>query len=716
MPTEVAKAPTAEIGYVNASYGWGWGSAAGVPDDSAEETAAWLWPESVRTADRMRRNSTVAMALAAVTGPILAPGIFALDPQGADPTRVAELAEDLDLPALGMDLPPRRRRRGRFSFGEHVRLALLELVYGHMAFELLCDPDALAATGMARLAKLAPRFPRSIAEIKVALDGGLESITQYRIGAEEPKPIPVANLVWYAHEREGAAWQGRSLLRPAYGNWLRLDRLLRARAYLMERQSMGIPVGTAAPGASQDEITAMGDIASTSRAGDQSGVGLPNGATLTFEGVRGTLPDINAAIADERAQILDAVMAAFLRLGTSEASGNRALGETFVDQFSRSVDRVAGQVADVVTQHVVEDLWDWNYGPTDPAPAVVTRPVDAERDLDPAAMVSLVSAGLLVPDDSMRDLVRARYRLGKRAPIPVESTSSMTAEELGKRVDAAGSLIRAGFRPDGALVAVGLDPVEHTGFLPVTLQSDPAAAPPPPAPATLAARRRAMDHGPSRAAQVRAAVAKDWRDRVAELLAGQVDATAIATAVADGTDPTDAVATGLSVEDTSALAALLVELWGDAYSEGVSRGNELAPVAARRSGSSAHPVMASLSDIVSGADDVAKGILSSLADRLASALGGDDVPEDEAGLADLVDGLSADASAAERIAATETHRAMVAGAVDTWKGMGIPETRWVRTSGSELDDECADLDGTTAADWDALPPIHPNCGCELEPA
>lgn len=41
---------------------------------------------------------------------------------------------------------------------------------------------------------------------------------------------------------------------------------------------------------------------------------------------------------------------------------------------------------------------------------------------------------------------------------------------LADKVTAAGALVRAGWVPAGALVAVGLDPIQHTGLLPVTVQ------------------------------------------------------------------------------------------------------------------------------------------------------------------------------------------------------------------------------------------------------
>lgn len=50
------------------------------------------------------------------------------------------------------------------------------------------------------------------------------------------------------------------------------------------------------------------------------------------------------------------------------------------------------------------------------------------------------------------------------------------AEDMAKRVEAATALIRAGFAPEGALRATGLDPIRHLGLLPVTVKTKAAAA------------------------------------------------------------------------------------------------------------------------------------------------------------------------------------------------------------------------------------------------
>ena len=47
-----------------------------------------------------------------------------------------------------------------------------------------------------------------------------------------------------------------------------------------------------------------------------------------------------------------------------------------------------------------------------------------------------------------------------------------SVSETKVKVEAVGSLIRAGFDPEQSCLAVGLDPIKHSGLFPVTVQSE----------------------------------------------------------------------------------------------------------------------------------------------------------------------------------------------------------------------------------------------------
>jgi len=59
-------------------------------------------------------------------------------------------------------------------------------------------------------------------------------------------------------------------------------------------------------------------------------------------------------------------------------------------------------------------------------------------------------------------------------PSSAYDANGMTVQQ---RVDAVGVLVRAGYDPTAALTLMNLDPIEHTGLVPVTIQMDPLTAP-----------------------------------------------------------------------------------------------------------------------------------------------------------------------------------------------------------------------------------------------
>lgn len=237
-------------------------------DTTFDPVVELMWPLSVGTYSRMRRDAKVREALQAVTLPIRR-ARWEIDPNGAAPAVVQLVAQDLGLPVRGSDeQQPTGRLRDRFSWDEHLRLALLELVYGHMPFEQVYR---LAPTGpggalQARLRKLAPRLPQTIADIKVAKDGGLEGIVQHdapRGPNRKPIMLGVDRLVWYAHDREGAAWQGQSALRSAYRPWRLKEEALRVWATSLRRNGIGQPVYHGAQG--ETDLSKGQDLARRAR-------------------------------------------------------------------------------------------------------------------------------------------------------------------------------------------------------------------------------------------------------------------------------------------------------------------------------------------------------------------------------------------------------------------------------------------------------------------
>ena len=427
-----SQTPTNEIGYVDdtGTNGGFWQSAETVPE--------LRWPLSVRVFEQMSRgDSQVTSVERALTLPVRRTP-WRIDPAGARPEVTELIARDMNLPIKGGEAEfVRTRTKGRFSWSQHLQLALLHLRYGHMFFEQVYDYQE---DGRYHLAKLGPRMPRTIADIKVARDGGLIGIEQYGFGTTTAeKLIPVNRLVAYVNDREGGDWTGNSLLRPAYKHWLIKDRLLRVDVQTLERNGMGVPVYEAGPADDQNQMDAGKKIAQSYTSGKVSGAATPHGAKLRLVAPEGNLPNALPSIRYQDEQIGRSVLAHFLNLGTQ--TGSYALGSSFMDFFVLSLQTLGDQIADVANQHIIEDLVDANFGPEEPAPRLVFDEIGSRKDAVAQALKLLVDAGILRPDRTLEEAVRQDYGLPGKDPRPESAPpEDDTPPQNRVRID-----------PDGAL-------------------------------------------------------------------------------------------------------------------------------------------------------------------------------------------------------------------------------------------------------------------------
>jgi hypothetical protein len=321
------------------------------------------------------------------------------------------VADDLNLPIVGAGERKARRSRDRFSWKEHLRLALLMLAHGHSFFEQVYRIDNTRPGGT-HLHKLAWRPPRTISSIKVARDGGLVGLQQW--GVEQM--IPVTALVAYVNEREGGNWLGASLLRQCYKNWLIKDDLLRTDSQTIRRNGMGVPVYRGYPdeGAKDPGLSRGLKVAQAFRAGETAAAAIDNGAALELKGRHGNLPQAMPSIRYHDEQIARAVLAHFLNLGTQ--TGSWALGSTFEDFFTMCLQVVAEDVSDTGTQHIVEDLVDHNYGIDVGAPRLVCDEIGSRQMLTAQALKMLIEAGAFAMDPRLEESLRQQYGLPPRDP------------------------------------------------------------------------------------------------------------------------------------------------------------------------------------------------------------------------------------------------------------------------------------------------------------
>lgn len=189
------------------------------------------------------------------------------------------------------------------------------------------------------------------------------------------------------------------------------------------------------------------DIAARTRVPPQFLLG--DMANLSAEALKAAESGLVAKVLDRRQSFADAFEEA-MRLAFL-MDGDAREDDTLLETVWRNPEfRTEGQLVDALVKLVtslgmpVEAAWEqYGKGPTE-----IERWKEMQRDQSTRTLGSDL-AGLLGGD------------------LP----TVMDPEELLKRANAAGTLIRSGFEPDDALRTVGLDPIEHTGLLPVTVQT-----------------------------------------------------------------------------------------------------------------------------------------------------------------------------------------------------------------------------------------------------
>jgi hypothetical protein len=378
-------------------------------DLTEELTPELVWPLSVQVFDRMRKtDAQVSSVLRAVTSPIIRTQ-WRVDGSGCAEEVTRFVADNLGLPILDDSAPDagkaKLRGRSRFSWDEHLRLALLMLPFGHSFFEQVYYPPD--DEGLYRLRKLGPRLAPTISNVKVARDGGLISIEQYGFdGGASTTTLPVNRLVAYVLEREGGNWLGISIMRSAYKHWLLKDRALRTWSLSIDRNGVGVPIYTAAD--KEASLDAGLALAASVRSGDNAGGAVPHGAEFELKGVTGTLPNIDQFVRYQDEQIARSALGHVLNLGSQGGGqvGSYNLGSVLKDAFHLGLDAVAGVVATTASAHIVEDMVDLNFGPTEPAPQIVyddigTRMTELDRIREQAGLSSdadLVKFLRTIPD------------------------------------------------------------------------------------------------------------------------------------------------------------------------------------------------------------------------------------------------------------------------------------------------------------------------------
>lgn len=259
--------------------------------------------------------------------------------------------------------------------------------------------------------------------------------------------------------------EGRAITRHCYRTYYQLKTLEEHEIIGIERESVGIPevgipkhyfgatAGSAEAKVRDDlfqqakhlranRLAAVVKVHETDPRAD-GGKGGPSGFSfglLTTGGRRAI--DIGPPIERKETRLAMIFLTQFLFLGTQEAGGSRALGESFTTMFSATLGALLDDLEESYNAEVVQPLYELNGVPAE-FRAKWTRGEVEKEDLVGFAdtLLKLVTAGVLTPDDGIEDLVRRKVELPDRVedsdllppPIPMDDEPMLQPADVPAR-------------------------------------------------------------------------------------------------------------------------------------------------------------------------------------------------------------------------------------------------------------------------------------------
>lgn len=418
-------------GLLSAASSWG-----NIAQQTREHVPEWRGRQRFETVEKMLNDGQIDSLYTGTIFP-LEEYDFWLDLNGCDEAATRAQASDLGLPVGDADGPTDDtvpwRREDAFDFRDHLHELLLAPCFGAYMFELEGD----YRDGLWRLDGIYPRHPSTIAKVEQdSRTGKLIEIRQdiafvrERRGvlyAGQAPPIPAVRLVPYVWRPDATRrWEGRSIVRPLFRNYLCKDILLRIDVDNHEKAG-GIPVVRTDHTFAGGSLAELGQLASEMRISEDAGAALPPGAWIEMLMAGNSNRMESVRYHDEQMSKVWHRMVSDLG---STPNGSRALGQTMSDDEALARRAIAAWACRIFKARVIDRMWFWNYGEQPTAPVLRHKPPAIEGSDDPVEeeaerSLTAIAARTGGPRPTKRDVRAAADRMR------VERVESLGAEWRG---------------------------------------------------------------------------------------------------------------------------------------------------------------------------------------------------------------------------------------------------------------------------------------------
>ena len=361
--------------------------------------------------DEMRRSDDqVIMLLRVVKNPIMSANWF-ISP--ADESEEAKKIADFISHVLFNDMGTEENPK---TFQKFKRESLTAVEFGYSLFEItnkivLNDEVFGSYVGIKGLDW---RSPRTIEEWHVLRSGVLDQVRQIDNSQNGGDFfLPGKFLLHIAPEMEGDNYEGISMLRPVYGNWLRKDVLRKLQMIGIERGATGVPIGEIPRGQENGTAqTAMEDSLSRFVSHESQYMTVPEGFKVDSLKIEHDAEKVQKAIEAENTGMAVSFLAGFMQLGMSGGGGAFALGSDLSDIFLSGISVYAESVKTPINKKLIPGLVKINFGKQRKYPELLIEGINDKAGKEFAEILkSLKDGDLIQISDRLKEVVHKRYKL-----------------------------------------------------------------------------------------------------------------------------------------------------------------------------------------------------------------------------------------------------------------------------------------------------------------
>lgn len=304
------------------------------------------------------------------------------------------------------------------TWDRFVRESLSMIEFGYSLFEVtykaeIGDPVFGAYNG---IKSLSFRSQRTIEKWNIERSGELKSVQQQAFGDDQKVVnIPAKYLLHFAIDMEGDNFEGISILRPAYGPWLRKNEFLKLLAAGIEKYAIPIPTLEVPAGKEQSEEYKRAKDSLRAYVSNRCNyLTVPAGWKLDLTTNTFDAQKIRDVIDGENVEIVNAALANFLELGQS-GSGSYSLGTDLSDFFLGGLEYVADQITETINRTLIPTLVKLNFPDGKVRVQLKHSGIRDKAGKELADVVTgLVREGVIESDDRLERSLRKRFNLPEK--------------------------------------------------------------------------------------------------------------------------------------------------------------------------------------------------------------------------------------------------------------------------------------------------------------